>query len=71
MGTGASNAQIAAALFMSEATVKAHVSHLFTKLALVNRVQLALHAHRVAPEPMVTNRPGTTVANRRIGSSRE
>ena len=46
MATGASNAEIAAALFMSEATVKAHVSHLFTKLGYTNRVQLALFAHR-------------------------
>jgi DNA-binding NarL/FixJ family response regulator len=46
VGTGASNAEIAAALFMSEATVKAHVSHLFTKIGCTNRVQLALYAHR-------------------------
>jgi DNA-binding CsgD family transcriptional regulator len=46
LATGASNAEIAAALFMSEATVKAHVSHLFTKLGYTNRVQLALFAHR-------------------------
>ncbi|MET0458520.1 MAG: LuxR C-terminal-related transcriptional regulator [Ilumatobacteraceae bacterium] len=46
LATGASNAEIASALFMSEATVKAHVSHLFVKLGYVNRVQLALYAHR-------------------------
>ena len=32
VGSGASNAEVAASLFMSEATVKAHVSRLFTKL---------------------------------------
>lgn len=46
LGTGASNADIAAALFMSEATVKAHVTHLFAKLGCTNRLQLALYAHR-------------------------
>jgi DNA-binding NarL/FixJ family response regulator len=45
LATGASNAEIGATLFMSEATVKAHVSHLFTKLGRTNRVQLAILAH--------------------------
>jgi DNA-binding NarL/FixJ family response regulator len=42
---GMSNAEIAATLFMSVATVKAHVSRLLTKLELNNRVQVALLAH--------------------------
>jgi DNA-binding NarL/FixJ family response regulator len=42
---GRSNAEIATALFMSVATVKAHVSRILTKLALDNRTQLALLAH--------------------------
>ena len=45
VGRGKSNAEIGAALFMSEATVKAHVSHLLTKLQRTNRVQLAILAH--------------------------
>jgi len=45
LATGASNAEIGATLFMSEATVKAHISHLFTKLGRTNRVQLAILAH--------------------------
>ena len=42
---GKSNAEIAAELYMSVATVKAHVSKLLTKLELNNRVQIALLAH--------------------------
>jgi DNA-binding NarL/FixJ family response regulator len=45
VGSGASNAEIAASLFMSEATVKAHVSRLLTKLAVANRVQVAILVH--------------------------
>jgi DNA-binding NarL/FixJ family response regulator len=45
IGSGASNAQVGAALFLSEATVKAHVSRLFTKLAVANRVQIAILVH--------------------------
>jgi DNA-binding NarL/FixJ family response regulator len=39
VGRGASNADIAAELYMSVATVKAHVSRLLAKLALDNRVR--------------------------------
>ena len=42
---GASNAEIAKALHMSVATVKAHVSSTLAKLGLNNRVQLALLAN--------------------------
>jgi DNA-binding NarL/FixJ family response regulator len=45
IGSGASNAQVAASLFVSEATVKAHVSRLFTKLDAANRVQIAIVVH--------------------------
>jgi DNA-binding NarL/FixJ family response regulator len=45
VGTGASNAEVAASLYMSEATVKSHVSRLFTKLDVVNRVQIAILVH--------------------------
>jgi DNA-binding NarL/FixJ family response regulator len=45
VGTGASNGEIAASLFMSEATVKAHVSRLLTKLDVTNRVQIAILVH--------------------------
>jgi DNA-binding NarL/FixJ family response regulator len=45
IGSGASNAEVAASLFMSEATVKAHVSRLFTKLDVASRVQIAIVVH--------------------------
>lgn len=38
-------AEVAALLFMSEATVKAHVSRLLTKLDVANRVQIAILVH--------------------------
>jgi DNA-binding NarL/FixJ family response regulator len=46
VGLGRSNAEIATGLHMSEATVKSHVSRLFTKLDATNRVQIAIAAHR-------------------------
>jgi DNA-binding NarL/FixJ family response regulator len=42
IGQGKTNAEIAAELYMSVATVKAHVTHLFAKLGVDNRVQVAL-----------------------------
>ena len=48
VGRGASNAEIAASLFMSEATVKAHVSRLLGKLGVSNRVQVAILVHDAA-----------------------
>ncbi|MFB7991622.1 response regulator [Streptomyces sp. NPDC056002] len=45
VGRGAANAEIAAELYMSVATVKAHVSRILAKLGLNNRVQIALLTH--------------------------
>lgn len=42
---GLSNADIGRELFMSEATVKAHVSRVLVKLSATNRVQVAILAH--------------------------
>jgi DNA-binding NarL/FixJ family response regulator len=45
VGLGKSNAEISRELYMSVATVKAHVSRVLEKLELNNRVQIALLAH--------------------------
>jgi DNA-binding NarL/FixJ family response regulator len=45
IGRGKSNAEISRDLYMSIATVKAHVSRLLEKLKFNNRVQIALLAH--------------------------
>jgi DNA-binding NarL/FixJ family response regulator len=45
IGLGKSNAEISRELYMSVATVKAHVSRVLEKLELNNRVQIALLAH--------------------------
>ena len=42
---GLSNAEIATRLYLSVATVKAHVHRLFTKLEVNNRVQVAICVH--------------------------
>ncbi|MFI1935502.1 response regulator [Streptomyces sp. NPDC020330] len=45
VGRGGSNAEIAGSLYLSVATVKAHVSRILAKLELNNRVQIALLVH--------------------------
>ncbi|WP_327357996.1 response regulator transcription factor [Streptomyces sp. NBC_01304] len=47
IGQGKTNAEIAAALYLSIPTVKTHVSNILTKLDLTNRVQIALMVHHI------------------------
>lgn len=45
VGAGLANNDIAQRLYLSEATVKSHLSRIFAKLQLTNRVQAAILAH--------------------------
>jgi DNA-binding NarL/FixJ family response regulator len=45
VGRGLSNAEVASELYLSVPTVKAHVSRLFEKLGVTNRVQIAICVH--------------------------
>ena len=49
VGRGLSNAEIADELYLSVPTVKAHVSRLFDKLRVTNRVQIAICVHDAGP----------------------
>jgi DNA-binding NarL/FixJ family response regulator len=49
IGLGSTNRDIAEKLYISEGTVKTHVTHLFNRLRLKNRAQLAVFANMMLP----------------------
>lgn len=51
LAEGLSNAEIGQRLFIGTTTVKDHVSALLVKLGVANRVQAAVHAHRLGLVP--------------------
>jgi DNA-binding NarL/FixJ family response regulator len=57
---GLSNKEIAHRLARSEATIKAHLTHIFQKLGLRDRVQLAAHFHGAAL-PSTAREPRTNL----------
>lgn len=45
LASGKSNAEVASSLYVGEGTIKTHVSHILTKLALRDRMQAVVFAY--------------------------
>lgn len=58
VGLGYTNRDIAQSLYISEGTVKTHVTHLLNRLNLRNRAQLAIYANTVSGVAENPNSPG-------------
>jgi DNA-binding NarL/FixJ family response regulator len=58
MAAGLSNAEIGRQLYLAEATVKTHVTHVLAKLGLRDRLQAAVYAYESG-----LIRPGQPLAN--------
>ena len=58
VGSGLSNADIAALLHISEATVKTHVGHIMTKLCLRDRIQAVVYAYETGLATLRAAPPG-------------
>ncbi len=58
VGLGMSNAEIAAALYITPGTAKTHVARLLAKLGARDRVQLVIIAYDAGLVPASPGRPG-------------
>jgi DNA-binding NarL/FixJ family response regulator len=45
IAAGLSNAEIASSLYLSEATIKSHITRILARLGLRDRVQVAVYAY--------------------------